>query len=468
LRNGKIKTQKLINQMTKRNYSNKLMAVAGAVAMISAGGHAVAETGVDALLNKLQQKGVLTADEAKELKAENEQNSAAEFSKAMNSRFPMPNWIDSYRIYGDFRGRFEKFSTENSNAPDRDRLRYRLRVGIAVNLKDNLEVGFRLASGDTVGGFPTQTGNPTSANTTFQDDFTRKFIYVDAAYGKWMPLRSDDWKLTTTIGKMDNPFRLSNMVFDYDINPEGVALQFAHQFNKAQSLSFNTGMFVMDEEPTSSHDPIMYGAQLIWDAKWASRLESSVSISALDIVNRDMLTTANVPYYNQGNTRDGSGNLVYNYNPIIGGASLTYKLPSFPLYKGEFPIKLAGEYMENPAAPTANKGYWAGITFGKAGTKKTWSIAYRYQELQSDAWFDQMVDDDNSGYYFNAPTGGKSGYLGGTNVKGHLIVATYSFTDSLSFIFTGYINDLVNSKPGGIAQPQNHAFHGMADFMWKF
>ena len=42
---------------------------------------------MDALLNKLEQKGILTVDEAKELKAENQQDSAADFNKAMNSKF---------------------------------------------------------------------------------------------------------------------------------------------------------------------------------------------------------------------------------------------------------------------------------------------------------------------------------------------------------------------------------------------
>ena len=44
---------------------------------------------MDALLNKLEQKGVLTVDEAKELKAENATNSVADLDAAMNSKFPM-------------------------------------------------------------------------------------------------------------------------------------------------------------------------------------------------------------------------------------------------------------------------------------------------------------------------------------------------------------------------------------------
>jgi hypothetical protein len=453
--------------MTNRNYSMKLAAVTGAVALLTGAGYASAQTSVDALLNKLEQKGILSVDEAKELKAENQQDSENDFNKALSARFPMPSWVTSYKLSGDFRGRFEKFTTDSAKA-DRDRMRYRLRAGLTVSIQDNMEVGFRLASGDPVGGFSVNTGNPVSANTTLQDNFTRKFLYLDTAYGKWTPIHNEDATLSTTIGKMDNPFRISNMVIDYDIDPEGLALQSTYQLSSKHSLVFNAAGFVMDEEATSSHDPAMFAAQLLWDAKWTPKVESSLGLSGFDIVNRDQLTTANVPYYNQGNTRTAAGALVNNYNPIIGSASLTYKLASFPFYKGEFPITFAGEYMDNPGASTANVGYRAGITLGKAGKKNTWSLMYRYQELQADAWYDAMEDDDNTAFYFNAPPGGKTGYFGGTNVKGHLIILTYSFTDSLSFAFTGYLNQLVNSKPGGVAEPNSRDFHCMADFMWKF
>ena len=445
----------------------KLAAMTGAVALLSGAGYVSAQTSVDALLNKLEQKGILSVDEARELKAENQEDSQNDFNKALTSRFPMPSWVTSYRLSGDFRGRFEKFTTDSPSS-DRDRMRYRLRAGLTVQLKDNMEAGFRIASGDPVGGFPTQSGNTASANTTFQDNFSRKFLYLDTAYGKWTPIHNEDWMVATTIGKMDNPFRISNIVFDYDLDPEGVALQSSYQLNAKNSLSFNAAGFIMDEETTSSHDPAMYGAQLLWDTKWTPKLESSLGVSAFDIVNRSQLTTANVPYYNQGNTRTALGVLVNNYNPIIGSASLTYKMASFPFYKGEFPITIAGDYMKNPGASTQNTGYRAGVTLGKAGVKHNWSLQYRYQELQADAWYDAMEDDDNVAFYYNAPSGGKTGYFGGTNVKGHMIILTYAFTDSLSFAFTGYLNQLVNSKPGGISEPNSRDFHCMGDFMWKF
>ena len=457
-----------MKKLKKQNHT-KIALFAGATALMALTPQSHAQSSVDALLNKLEQKGILTVEEAKELKAENQKDFSTDLNNAFNSKFPMPDWVTSYKLYGDFRGRFDDITVEQSGPADRLRERYRLRVGLVVNMKDNLEVGFRLGSGDPIGGSTVpsyaSTGSPLSNNTTMQDNGTKKMIYIDAAYGKWTAINNDSWMLAATIGKMDQPFKVSQMVFDADLTPEGGALQGSYKINANHKLSFNGAAFVLDEESTSSHDPMLYGGQLIWDAQWAPKLASSLSFSAFDIVNRDMLTTANVPYINQGNSRTSSGVLMYNYNPVVGGASVTYTLDSFPLYRGKFPIKLAGEVMNNPGAPRNNEGYWGGITFGKSGKRGTWDLSYRYQYLEADAWYDQEVDDDNVANYSNplfTPLGGKSGVLAGTNIKGHLVKFNYSLTDALTVHHspaTSTVWSIPTSSPAANPE-QRHPFHG--------
>ena len=82
-------------------------------------------------------------DEAKELKAENQQDSAADMNKAMNSKFQMPDRVTSYKLYGDFRGRYHEVASTDGNKTfaDRDRFRHRLRTGVIVSMTDNLEAG---------------------------------------------------------------------------------------------------------------------------------------------------------------------------------------------------------------------------------------------------------------------------------------------------------------------------------------
>ena len=469
-----------MKKLKKQNHT-KVALFAEATALMALTPNTHAQSSVDALLNKLEQKGILTVDEAKELKTENQQYSTNDFNKAFGSKISMPDWVTSYKLYGDFRGRYDEMTTDSPgstslSAQDRVRLRYRLRVGMLVNMKDDLQVGFRLGSGDS-------GGNALSNNTTTENNGSKKPVWVDAAFGKWTPINDGVWMLAATIGKMDQPFQVTPMEFDPDYTPEGAALQGTYKINDHHSIAFNSGAFVLDEVPASGRDPFMYGAQAIWNANWTPRIASSLGIGAFDIVNKQALglsgganppniNAGGVPNNNQGNSRDSNGDLIYNYNPIVASGSLTYTLDSFPLYKGKFPIKLASEFMDNPGTGSANNiGYWAGIQFGKSGKKGTWDIFYRYQYLEADAWYDELVDDDNVAFYSNTSTAlAKNSWVGGTNIKGHLIKLNYSLTDALTFSLTTYINDLINPNlnTGGLGEPKNHSLHMMADIMWKF
>ncbi len=436
----------------------------------------------DALLNKLVEKGILSAKEAGDLKTEAD----ASFTKAYRASSGMPDWVTNYKLYGDFRGRFEENNAEDSAYHARDRYRYRVRLGLDVMMIDQFDIGLRVASGNPQfnPGGTLVGGQPITANQDLNSLESRKFLWIDAAYAKWTPIENNDWILSGTIGKMDNPFLLSNMIWDYDIVPEGAALQVVHTFTDKQTLKGNAGAFVLDElnqgNPSGStlpagvtvspsHDPFVYGAQVVLESKWSQKFESSLGVAAFAIESVESLSAKVQPFYNSGNSRDVNGFLKNHFDPIIGTASATYKLDSFPLYKGVFPIKVSGEYMNNPAASANNEAYRVGLTLGKSGKKHTWEINYRYQRMEADAWFDALVDDDNGAYYATgnpqlAGTGKANGWFGGTNVRGHLVQATYSFTDYFNFAFTYYLNDLIINAPG----QSSGASHFMADLMWKF
>src|ERR1043165_7688446 len=67
----------------------------------------------DALLNKLVSKGVLTAEEAKELSKD------VVGVKAEPNKLSLPSWISNLKLYGDFRGRYDgTFQHEGNFQPD--------------------------------------------------------------------------------------------------------------------------------------------------------------------------------------------------------------------------------------------------------------------------------------------------------------------------------------------------------------
>ena len=454
-------------KMKKTQTTTKLALCAGVTALAALTPQAHAQSS-DALIDKLVSKGVLTTDEAKDLREESDKD----FSTAFAAKTGMPDWVTGYKLYGSVRGRYEQFSGNNPSAIDRTRPRYRLFLGATISMQDNLEVGFRIGSGDLKGS--AGQGNPLSQNSTMGNNWSDKGLYVDLAYGKWTPINGGDWTVSTTFGKMERDvFDFTWMVLDPDLTPEGGVIQGKYDINKNHSLAFTGGMFYLGDVGASTHDPSMAGAQAVWKAKWTDKLSSSLGAAWLGILNPEQLTTAVGPEIIQGNTRYTSGPYSgapkYNYTPFIGDASVTYKLDSFPLYAGEFPITLKGEVMNNPGAPNNNNGYWVGIIFGKCDKKHTWDLTYRYEYLESDAWYDQIVDDDNCAFYKTAPAGGgNAGYYGGTNIKGHFVKFNYAITDSLMFSFTCYLNSLINPVVNGTPEPQSSDMHCMADVMWKF
>ena len=463
-----------MKNLNYQNYfSGKTITLAVALLALAVGARAQSS---DVIIDKLVEKGIISVKEAQELREEADKN----FTTAVSSKLGMPDWVSGYKISGDIRVRYEHVSSENASFIDRERYRYRMRFGITVSMLDNLEAGFRLTSGDAKG----SEGNALSGNSTFQNNGSKKNLYLDLAYGKWTPINSGGWTASATVGKMENPFSFTPMVFDPDWTPEGVAASATWLINDKHSVSLTGAAIVLDEEQLSSSDPLLYGGQALWTAKWTQKFSTTVGLGAFEILSSSQLTTANVPYINQGNTRYITPEPVtekdlyalrYNYAPVIVDASATYLLDSFPFYTGAFPIKVAGEYMNNVRATSQNQGFWVGVTFGKSGTKKTWDITYRYERLEADAWYDQLVDDDNAAFFPGDNLGSNSGpgYYGGTNIKGHMIKFNYSFTDSFTFTATCFINDLINHDgltPNALVPDSqtSAAFRFMADVMWKF
>src|ERR1043166_2600590 len=244
---------------TSNTMKQKCTTWAALAASIFVGGALATKTqgqSSDALLNALIKKGIISEKEAQDIKAEATKETAKEINQTFSAKTGMPAWINSYKLYGDFRGRFEENHADNFLYHDRDRYRYRLRLGLNISMLNNFDVGLRLSSGDpasaganagAAGSQSNPGGQPITANQTLGSLNPRKFIWIDAAYGRWTPIKNNDWTVSATIGKMDNPFQLSNMIWDYDINPEGVALQASYNINDQHALKANGAWFLLDE-----------------------------------------------------------------------------------------------------------------------------------------------------------------------------------------------------------------------------
>ncbi|HEY2951575.1 MAG TPA: putative porin [Verrucomicrobiae bacterium] len=431
--------------------------VAVATLFVSCAGAAAQST--DALLNKLVEKRILTAQEAKELR----QEAQAGLTKAYRAQGGTPDWVNRIQFGGDLRLRYDELHGGNSAFVPRNRLRFRLRPGFTAELQDSFEVGFRLFSGP-------DNGSPLNGNQTFEDNGSKKPVHIDRAYAKWTPLEDADWKLAFIGGKMENPFAFPDLIFDVDYTPEGFAQQLSYNINSRHTARLVLGQFVLDELSASSHDPFLFGAQLRLDSTWSERFKTSLGVAALTVTHPEVLTAANVLDINQGNTRDGppspAAALIYHYHPIIVDAAITYSVSNVPGYGGvPFPITIGGIYVHNSGAPTANQALAAGIGFGKSGNTGQWEVSYRYRYFGGDAWYEEVVDDDFGAFYQASSLRGSAGYHSGTNVRGHIVRVNYSFNNAFTFGLGYYTTHLIHALPAG---SKSGAGHLLVDAVWKF
>jgi hypothetical protein len=388
------------------------------------------------LQDLLVEKGVITKEEAATLQ-----------------ETVLAKWIDQIKFSGDLRIRDEEFfdNCDNNangctgtngglnNGVDRNRARFRLRLGAEVKISD-LTVGFRIASG---------TGEQVSTNQTFQSLFSGKQLWIDRAYLSWQG-SSTKW-LKLTAGKMANPYFIiytSDVVWDDDVNPEGFAENL--QFSPAEhvNLFLNAGQFVLNESSTNNHDPWLFGEQAGISVEPQANVKATLATAIYYFMNASGSDAGVLggPAVQQGNTRGQSGLaagvLNNNYRVFDVSAEVTAKA-------GAIPIALMGDYIRNVANTTAtglstgpatgNVGYELGAIVGKASDAHTWEIAYFYKAVQTDATVADLADSDFGN--------------GGTARRGHIMWAAYNLTKYLQFktkyFITTSMNPINSSKNEG-------------------
>src|SRR6266496_549395 len=164
--------------------------------------------------------------------------------KSAGDKWKLSTSITEMELYGDIRLRYQYNGGETDNTPvappgagvagthdwqERERERYRLGRGLRGTLLDDWFFGVRLET----------SNNGRSGNVTFGDDTASNtpggggpfeknsdVVYVGQAYGGYKGFPG----FTFTGGRMPNPLVTTRMVWDPDINPEGLAEQYKHTF----------------------------------------------------------------------------------------------------------------------------------------------------------------------------------------------------------------------------------------------
>lgn len=345
-------------------------------------------------------------------------------------------WLEKIKISGDLRYRHEHTDSEQikedgsvgwRNGRDRDRIRARLMIEAMLN--NEWDLGLRLATGqaDVIEG--EIYADPISTNQTLTQGFTGKDFWLDLAYFDYHPMSIKG--LNVLGGKIKNPFYTvgeNQLVWDSDLNPEGVAGKYNMPFNCSVALHFNGGGFWISEE-SGSADTSLWGAQ---------------AYIKQTICNANYIL-AGASFWDYGNLQGKEdefgvllGNTDGSTDPNVSTWASDFDiLELFVEYGtklGTVPAAVFGSWVENTVAATSeDTGWLVGTKLGKAKCPGSMEFVYDYRDLERDAVVGAYSDSD---------------FIGGlTGGKGHRFGMNYQLTKNVQYAMTYFHNEVTLEDP---------------------
>jgi hypothetical protein len=261
-----------------RQWGKWMAGGAGLLASLALVNGAHAQTS-DPLLNALIKKGILTEDEAKDIKTEADA-SASTNAPVIPSKWKISDGIKSVELFGDLRLRYEDRSAQTpaGESVTLRRYRYAIRFGLRGDLTDDFYYGFRLET----------SANPRSPWATFGNSTTagagpfgkgNAGINLGQIYMGWRP---ESW-FDVTLGRMPQPLYTTSMVWDTDYDPEGFAEHFKYTAGEADFFA-TFGQFLYQEiDPSSASPGLGFNGLIgqypedIWQFAWQGGLNYHIT-----------------------------------------------------------------------------------------------------------------------------------------------------------------------------------------------
>ena len=415
----------------------------------------------------------------------------------------LPGWISSVRMKGDLRVRAEtqinqadnlqneyidflQVNAKKSNpteeedflniSEDRARQRARFRLSITGKPTTNLKVGARISSGNAT--------NPVSTNTTLGDSFNRHGIVLDQAYlqYKLVNLNGVNWA-DFSWGRMPNPFFSTDLLWDGDLQFEGVAATFKLNVGLSKSLYEMTdqnkkiiltlGSFPLQEVRFSQDDKWLHGAQLGY--RWVSESQSAINFAVgfyhfanttgrtnklddndLDYTAPEYLQKGNALFDIRPEPTEELYALAAQYQELNG--TFKWDMAFFSPYhliwtldyvknmgydEADIRRRSAGVLARSGGAvddifEQKTTGYMASLDFGwpLVTERGNWRLSFAYKYLERDAVMDAFTDSDF--------------HLGGTDAQGYIFRFDYGLTNN-SWLSLRYLSSKeIDAAPLGV------------------
>ncbi len=235
------------------------------------------------------------------------------------------------RFNGDFRVRYE-YTTTGNGSLSLGREVVRFRGGLTYLVRNDITVRARLATGDP--------DDPNSTDVTLSSFLNDLAVSLDVAS---VEITRSRW--AAFAGKFFNPLQSTELVWDGDVNPQGVAGRVLLG-DKTKVSGTLTGLYFIVDQQANNVSSDMTGGQLTVSAPVGTQWKASGSVAYYDYRIRSL-------------TAAGAGDIRGNRLAPGGGAYLSDfdlldLLVAFD-YSGlgeRYPLRLVGDYVRNSGADT--------------------------------------------------------------------------------------------------------------------
>ncbi len=268
--------------------------------------------------------------------------------------------IPGLDVSGDMRVRQEWNVVDGR---DRSRTAVRARLRATYRIDDHFAVGTQIATGDP--------DDPNSTDVTlgnFVDDFQAS---LDQAW-----IRYSNGGLTAYAGKFPQQFQRTDMLWDGDVSPQGVAAGYGANIGKARVDA--RGLWFVIDEASAARDSDMLGGQLALSAPLVTDFRAGLTGSYYHY-RLGSVTGADVGDF-RGNLLSG-GRYLSDFHLIEGIGTLNWTGLS-----PRWPVSVTADYVRNDGAAVAgDTAFNLEFAAGRVAKPGDWRLAYNYSEVEVDS-----------------------------------------------------------------------------------
>lgn len=267
-------------------------------------------------------------------------------------------------VSGDLRLRYQgDYSDDDARARKSGQVRGRLGATYSVN--DRVTFAARLVTGDA--------DDPNSTDvqmSNWDDDFQ---VSLDLAYAQ---INFGD--LNVYGGKIPQPFTRTDLVWDGDVNPQGLSGVYKHKLGDGSALRASGLFFIVDEDAVGP-DSTMSGGQVGYDTASLGDFKFDVSAAYYDYTLGSVVGADAGDFRSNLRRADGSYLSDFNLGNLIVGATWSG-------LGSHHPVRFVGDYVKNFGAETSeDTGYGADLSIGRVTQPHDWRVTYGYSVAETDA-----------------------------------------------------------------------------------